>query len=91
MAYSDGPWYFASVLYPFCLTSDQVSSKSSKWLARKCPQTTRKMHENWQKSDETYRKGNLSQIFFIYGIEYLQHKTLIYKKTENENKNIHQK
>ena len=79
MAQSEGLWSFAAALYPFCLTSDQVSSKSSKWLARKCPQNTQKMHENWpfssqifslktktkQKSDETYRKGNLSQILNI--------------------------
>ena len=36
MAQSEGLWSFASALYPFCLTSDQVS-KSSKWLARNSP------------------------------------------------------
>ena len=31
---------FASALYSFCFTSDQISSNSVKWLERK-------MHENW--------------------------------------------
>ena len=35
-------WSFAPALYPFCLTSDQVSSKHFKWLARKCQKTTQK-------------------------------------------------
>ena len=42
MAQSEGLWSFAAALYPFCLTSDQVSSKSSKWLARKCQKPLKK-------------------------------------------------
>ena len=37
-----GFWSFASSSYPFCLTSDQVSSTSVNWLARKWPKTLKK-------------------------------------------------
>ena len=76
MAENFSPWSFASTVYPFYLPSDQVSSNSAKQLAKKCPKTIQKMHENWpfssqffslktksrQKSDATSGKENLSQI-----------------------------
>ena len=37
---------FAPALYPFCLTSQQVWSKSLKQLSRKCPETTQKGLKN---------------------------------------------
>ena len=71
-----GVWSFASSSYPFCLTSDQFSSKYFQQLTRKWPKTTQKMCKNQlfssrffsikttsrRKSEDTWAKENLSQI-----------------------------
>ena len=49
MAQNHTVWSFAPALYSFCLTSQQVWSKSLKQLSRKCPEIIQKglkMYEN---------------------------------------------
>ena len=45
---------FATTSFPLFLTYDQVSWKYSKWLLRKCPKTSQKVHENWPPSCQIF-------------------------------------